>query len=181
MQRRDDLPEMTLPLAVLLVLLSCAFSALAAYLMTSGKAGVAAAVLLVPAVSCLYSLIILLWRRLASLTVTPLSAALMLITGSGLYETAVISATVLLCSYVYATSMMAKENTFRRMISLSLSFSLCTLLALIGYAGMNYPSAEEFASAVRAGLAGLIARLNPSVSADVDSLARSILLSSRRR
>lgn len=176
MQRRDDLPEMTLPLAVLLTLLSCALSALAAYLMTLGKAGVAAAVFLVPAVSCLYSLVILLWRRLASLTATPLSVALMLLTGSGLYETAVISATVLLCSYVYATSMMAKENKFRRMISLSLSFSLCAFLALIGYAGLNYSSAEEFLSASLAGLAGLTAKLNTSAQTDVDSLTRSILL-----
>lgn len=176
MQRRDDLPEMTLPLAMLLTLFSCALSALAAYLMTAGKAGVAAAVLLVPAVSCLYSLIILLWRRLASLTVTPLSVALMLLTGSGLYETAVISATVLLCSYVYATSMMARENRFGRMISLSVSFSLCVLLALIGYAGLNYSSAEEFASAVREGLSTAITGLDKSFSADLDSLTKNILL-----
>ena len=80
MQKRDDLPEMRLPLALVFMLSTALFSCAGAKLLTSSAdgtslAGLAASLAFVPVAVCSYAMVILLWRRYASLLTTPITAA----------------------------------------------------------------------------------------------------------
>ena len=149
MQKRDDLPEMTLPLALLLILVSAAFSLAGAKLLSSAVLSGAmvhliASIVFLPAAACAYSLVILLWRRYASLLVTPISFAAMMFFGADAFSSVVISLTVLLSAYTFAVSMISRESKFHRLTSLAVAISLCALLSAIGYIGLYYKTFDSF-------------------------------------
>ncbi len=181
MRKRDDLPEMTLPLAVLMIAVSALFSCGGAKLLSSsislfesGASGLSlepvrgidvagvirsnealaelcesvaagcVALLLVPMAICLYSSVILLWRRVASLLVTPASAALALVFGVSLFSAVVYLTSVLVLSYVYATSVISGDKKFRRSASVVVTSALCAFLAFMAYAGFFSGSLSGF-------------------------------------
>ena len=91
MQKRDDLPEMRLPLALVFMLSTALFSCAGAKLLTSSAdgsslAGLAASLAFVPVAVCSYAMVILLWRRYASLLTTPVTAAALYFSGASLFS-----------------------------------------------------------------------------------------------
>ncbi len=155
MQRRDDLPEMRLPLAVLFMLLTAVFSCAGVHMMSAALVGeeslvgaVVSLVFIPPAVCC-YAMIILLWRRYASLLTTPVTAAALYITGANdFYSSVVFLLSVLVVSYAFAVSMISRETKFRRITSVTVAMALCVLVAILGYLGMRSLSVEKIASEV---------------------------------
>ena len=153
MRKHDELPEMTLPLAVLLMLGTAVFSAAAARLATPvspepfepmNLLGCAASLPFLPLAVCLYALIILLWRRTASLLATPASFGMMLAFGAELFTAAAYSLMLLLSAYVFAVSLMGKETRFRRRLTLTLAAALSLSLILIAWIALRFGSFERF-------------------------------------
>ncbi len=184
MRKRDDLPEMTLPLAALLIAVSALFSCAGAKLLSSSidlfggavseltavpvptvrgadVAGVirsnealaalfesiaagCAALLLVPMTICLYSSVILLWRRVASLLVTPTSALFAVLFGVKMFSAVVYLTSVLVLSYVYATSVISGDKRFKRSVSVVITSALCAVLSFMAFAGFTSGSVSSF-------------------------------------
>jgi len=153
MKKRDDLPEMTLPLAVLFLIGSAVFASAAAKLCTpssdelfsvSDLLGTLAALPFLPAAACLYALLILLWRRLLSLLTTPVMFLTMMLFGADVFPSAVITVSLLFVSYVFAVSLIGRENRFRRLTCLSLSIALCLGLTVLAWLGIQFDSFSEF-------------------------------------
>lgn len=155
MQRHDELPEMTVPLTVLMMLGCVLFSTAAGKLATpaepygelltsSDYIGIGAAVMFLPVISCLYASIILLWRKVASLLVTPICFGVMLWAGVRLFPAAVFSLSLLLCAYVYATSLISRETRFRRMTALASASAICIVLAVSAYISLYFGGFSEF-------------------------------------
>lgn len=175
MRRRDDLPEMTLPLAVLLIFGVSIFSSAGAKLASpvaetmqylhfvpQNFVGAVACLPFLPLSACLFALIILLWRRFASLLATPVTFAVMLAFGVDMFTTVVISVSVLLVAYVYATSLISRENRFCRITSLTIAIALCIFLTLVAWIGLNYENFSEFTEAYMSEVPMLIGRLYSS-------------------
>jgi len=146
MRKRDDLPEMTIPLVLLMTAVTLLLTSAAGRLASSDLVGAAASLPFAAMSVCMYALIILLWRRLASLLATPLTFAAMLLTGSSLFAAVAITLSTLFMSYVFAVSLIARETKFRRLGSLSASAALCLTLTVIAFAGFHADSPDAFAS-----------------------------------
>ncbi len=180
MRKRDDLPEMKLPLALVFMLGTALFSCAGARLLISSAdasgtlahaAGIAASLVFFPAAVCLYAMIILLWRRYASLLTTPLTAAMLYFTVIDAYRarefhftisvivTVAVTVTVLMASYTFAVSMISRETRFRRVAAVTLSYALCISLSLTAYAGTQFGSLENIASAVYSSLKNTLSAL----------------------
>lgn len=157
MRRRDDLPSMTLPLAVLMTAVIVVFTCVAGRLASSELIGTAAALPFLTGAVCLYALIILLWRKFAAFLVTPLSFAAMLGTGSSRFAAVTITLSLLFVSYVYAVSLISREAKFRRLLSLSVSAAVCIVLTLTAWAGFRASSYHDFVGYCMDGLSGLLA------------------------
>ena len=152
MLKRDDLPEMTLPLVILLAFLASALSVAASKLsavsdvyasLTVIRFG--AALLIFPLIVCFYSMIILLWRRVASLFVTAVIFFSVILSGSDLFSAASITLASLFVSYMFAVSMIARESRFRRMTSLAMSYAVSIALVLISAIGLEFGTFDAFA------------------------------------
>lgn len=155
MRRRDDLPAMTLPLAVLMTAATVFLTSVAGRL-ASDFVGAAAALPFLSLAACLYALIILLWRRLASLLVTPLTFAAMLLTGSTMFAAVTVTLSLLFTSYVFAVSLIAREPKFQRLGSLSVAAALCLTLTVVAYAGLHAASYNAFVELCMDGLSSLL-------------------------
>ncbi len=178
MRKRDDLPAMTLPLALLMTTLVAVFTSAAGRLLSAGDAGLFAALPFLALSACAYSLIILLWRRAASLMVTPLSFGAMLFTGSTLFVAATVSLSLLVTAYTFAVSLIARESKFRRLTSLSVATGVCLVLSVIAYAGLRTSSYAEFAELCMTELSSLLGGafgLDPA-SFYVRGIARKLLV-----
>ena len=180
MQKRDDLPEMRLPLALVFMLSTALFSCAGAKLLTSSAdgsslAGLAASLAFVPVAVCSYAMVILLWRRYASLLTTPITAAALYFSGSSLFSAAVFLFTVLVTAYAFAVSMISRVTRFRRVTSVSLSFALCLLISATAFAGLRYSGAEDalmsLYSAVKSAISSLYFSLGSVVEEHVCSYA----------
>ena len=155
MQRHDELPEMSLPLTVLMMLGCILFSMAAGKLATPAQPygrlltapdyiGIAAAVMFLPVIACMYASVILLWRKVASLLVTPICFAVMLWADVRLFPAVTMSLSLLFCAYVYATSLISKETRFRRMTALASAAGICTALTAAAYVSLYFGSFAEF-------------------------------------
>ena len=155
MQRHDALPEMSVPLTVLMMIGFVLFSSSAGKLATpteaygtgvssSGYVGMAASLLFLPAAGCMYASVILLWRRVASLLITPVGFGIMLWAGVRLFPAAVISLSLFLCAYVYAASLISGETKFRRMTALSAASGICIALTALGYISLYFGGFDAF-------------------------------------
>jgi len=155
MRRRDDLPAMTIPLAVLMTAAVVLLTSAAGHL-ASDAVGTLAALPFLALAACLYALIILLWRRLASLLVTPLTFAAMLLSGSAMFVAVTVTLSILFTSYVYAVSLIAREPKFQRLGSLSIAAAVCITLVTVAYAGLHAPSYAAFVGLCMDGLSSLL-------------------------
>lgn len=155
MQRHDELPEMSLPLTVLMMLGCVLFSTAAGKLATPAQAfgklltgsdylGIAVSVMFLPVAACMYASIILLWRKVASLLVTPICFGVMLWAGVRLFPAVTMSLSLLLCAYVYATSLISKETKFKRMTALAAAAGICAALTVIAYVSLYFGSFSGF-------------------------------------
>ena len=135
--RRDDLPEMRWPLVLLTACTVC----LAGGLGCTFRDG--AMVLTVPFVVLAvvaYAALILLWRRLAALAVTPGIAAVVLLCG-GNWLTAVCAAVCMLAvAYVYASLFLAKESRFVRIASTASAVGICATLLAVAWVSWRFAS-----------------------------------------
>ncbi len=178
MRKRDDLPAMTLPLALLMTALIAVFTSAAGRLSSAGDVGVVAALPFLAMSACAYALIILLWRRAASLLVTPLSFAAMLVSGASLFAAATISFSLLVTAYTFAVSLIARESKFRRLTSLSMAAGVCLVLSVIAYAGLRTSSYAGFVGLCMEKLSALLGGafgLDPA-SSYVRDAARKLLV-----
>lgn len=153
MRKHDELPEMTWPLAVLLMAGTAVFAAAAARLATPvspapfepvNLVGCAASFPFLPMAVCLYALIILLWRRTASLLATPAAFAVMLVFGADLFTAAAYSLMLLLSAYVFAVSLIGKESRFHRRLTLTLAVALSLSLIFLSWIALRFGSFERF-------------------------------------
>lgn len=177
MTRRDDLPAMRLPLAVLMTAATVLITVVSGRLAEDFIGAVAALPFMSLAV-CLYALIILLWRKVASLIATPLAFVALLIANVPLFTATVISLSLLFVSYVFAVSLIAGESRFRRLASLSAAVSLCLCLIIIAYAGFSVDSYDTFVSLCMERLSsviGEICKMPPSMTY-IRKTARNILV-----
>lgn len=143
-RNRDDLPEMTLPLAVLTLLtipVSAAFGAKAA---GYGSYGAILSVGLLTISTTAYAALILLWRRLAAIAATPLSVLALLWSGASRFTTAALSLGILFLAYTLAVSALSKETRYRRTATLSCAVVLCILLAGTAQIGLRFSSFGDF-------------------------------------
>lgn len=156
MRRHDELPEMSVPLTLLMMLGCILFTAASGKLATpaepygpdvssSGYIGMAVSLLFLPVVGCMYASVILLWRKVASLLVTPICFGVMLWAGVRLFPAAAISLSMLFCSYVYATSLISGETRFRRMTALAAASGICVALTGAAYIGLYFGGFDSFA------------------------------------
>ena len=109
--------------------------------------GVLAGVLFLPLSVCFYALLILLWRRFASLLATPVMFLAMLAVGADLFAAVVISVSLLFVSYVFAVSLISRENRFRRLTALAVAVSVCAILTMTAFLGMHFDTFDAFAQA----------------------------------
>ena len=177
MRRRDDLPTMTVPLVILLTAAIAVLTAVAGQL-SSDAVGVIASLPFLALASCLYALIILLWRRFASLLVTPLSFAAMLLSGSAMFTAVTVTLSLLFTSYVFAVSLIAREPRFQRLGSLAAAAAICITLTVVAYAGFRAPSYEAFVRLCMDGLSSLLGTAYgmPPSEPYVREAARNILV-----
>lgn len=150
LKRRDDLPEMRLPLVILLSALYIITEYTAVRLSHAPDySEIIGAIVSLPILTvsvCAYSLIILLWRRAAALLLTPVTYVfLRLMCGGADFAVFTITLSTLFISYVSAVSLISRETKFRRILSVSLSTAICIVLTLIAYAGLRDGSIADFA------------------------------------
>ena len=178
MRRRDDLPEMTVPLVLLLTAGTLVLTSAAGRLADTDVTGAAAALPFVALATCLYALIILLWRRVASLCATPLTFAAMMLSGSSLFAAVTITLSTLLMSYVYAVSLIAREPKFKRIGSLTAAAALCLTLTTVAFAGFHAESYEAFVGLCMDELSALLGKAYGLAPAEsyVRTAARSLLV-----
>ena len=135
--RRDDLPEMRWPLVLLTAFAACMAGGLGCGF--RGGAMVLTVPFLVLAVAA-YASLILLWRRLAALAVTPGIAAGVLLWG-GNWMTAVCAAVCMLAvAYVYASLFLAKESRFVRIASTASAVGICMVLLAAAWVSLHFDS-----------------------------------------
>ena len=154
MRRRDDLPEMNVPLVLLCVFLITVFASVSAKLAASDYhspvfifAGIVSAMALCPMIVCLYSLIILLWRRVASLLVTPIMFVAMWLVSDSIFWALILTLSALFASYMFAVSMISRESRFRRSTTLALAYAVSIALAVIAAIGLSWGTFEAFSEA----------------------------------
>lgn len=135
--RRDDLPEMRWPLVLLTAFAACLSGGLGCTF--RGGAMVLTLPFVVLAVVA-YASLILLWRRLAALAVTPGIAAGVLLCG-GNWLTAVCAAVCILAvAYVYASLFLAKERRFVRIASTASAVGICVVLLAVAWVSWRFAS-----------------------------------------
>ncbi|MBE6726400.1 MAG: hypothetical protein E7576_14610 [Ruminococcaceae bacterium] len=152
MEAREDLPRMPGFMAAVFILLSASASAAAARLSSpvlpgeplspQNIVGVLASLPFLPLAVTLYAMTILLWRRVASLLCTPVSFGLMLLAGARFPEAASLALAILPVSYAFAVSLMAKEDRFRRVMTLALFSAGAFGIAGIVRIGVDFGSLE---------------------------------------
>lgn len=154
MHKRDDLPQMRAPLVILLLILISAFAAAASKLAGADYAspvysalGVVSSMAFCPVAVCFYSLIILLWRKVASLLATPIMFAVTLAASDSLFWATAITLSVLFISYMFAVSMISRESRFRRTATLALSYAVCIITACIAAVGLYLGTYDSFTDA----------------------------------
>ncbi|MGN1346344.1 MAG: hypothetical protein ACI4V1_06135 [Eubacteriales bacterium] len=178
MRKRDDLPVMTLPLAVLMMVLNVFFSGVAGRLASAEAVGAAASLPFLALSACLYALLMLLWRNPAAFLVTPLAFVLMLFTGSSLFAAVCITLSLLFTSCVFAESLISRESRFRRIGALACAAAICLLLTAVAFAGWHAASPAEFAALCMDVLSEKLGRLYdlPASEWYVRQTARSFLV-----
>jgi len=178
MRKRDDLPEMTIPLVILMTAGTLVLTSAAGRLASGDLPGAAAALPFVAVATCLYALIILLWRRIASLCATPLTFAVMMLSGSSQFAAVTITLSTLLMSYVFAVSLISREPKFKRIGSLAAAAATCLVLTAVAFAGFRAEPSEAFIAFCMDELSALIGNAcgMPATESYVRETAREILV-----
>lgn len=152
-RNRSDLPEMTLPLAILMILIVLSSAVLALKSVRCGVAGAFLFVGMMVVSITAYVLLIILWRKLVVIAAAPLSAAVMLCFDSSVFGMTVLSLSTLFLAYTLAVSVLSGEDRYRRTMIFSLAVIFTMLLAGTAWIGLNYDSCGDFFLSLRAELA----------------------------
>ena len=139
-KRRDDLPEMRWPLVIVTMAAACLTGGTALWF--RDRAAVLTVPFLVLAVTA-YALLILLWRRLAALTVSLGIGAVVLLTGGGWLPAVCCGLCLLAVAYVYAALFLAKESRFVRVASTASAIGICMLLVAIAWISWRFEMVGE--------------------------------------
>ncbi len=149
-RKRDDLPMLSVPLVVVLFAAITGCTLAAAAVMRDGWQSehaipgfIAALPLFCLAVSA-YVMLIALWRRAASMTVSLFSGIAVSIS-AGWFLSVVLCLSVFVCAYVYASAFLLRKSRYRRIVCLTTAASLCLLTAgllLAGYVWRGISVAE---------------------------------------
>lgn len=168
-KRRDDLPEMRWPLVVLTMAVTCLAGGGALALWE------AAPVLTIPFLVLAvvsYTLLILLWRRLAALAVSAGVGAFVILSGGGWFPAVCCALSLLAVAYVYATLFIARESRFVRIASTASAIGVCLLLTAIAWISWRFGTVGEavryfcevYRDAAGAGLQSLYASGDPEAA-----------------
>lgn len=138
--RRDDLPEMRWPLVAVTMATVCLAGGGALALWET------AAVLTLPFLvlaAVAYTLLILLWRRLAALALPVGIAAFTLFTGGGWFAAVCCALGLLAVAYVYASLFLAKERRFVRIASTASAIGVCFVLIATAWFSRQFDTFRE--------------------------------------
>lgn len=190
MEPREDLPRMPGFMAAVFIVLAAAAAAAAARfaspavpddpLSPQNIAGILVSLPFLPLAVTLYAMTILLWRRIGSLLCTPLSFGLMLLFGARFSEAAALTLALLPMAYAFAVSLMAKEDRFRRVMTLALFAAGALGIAGIVRIGVDFGSPEALRDAFMTAvpdMIGTIFRSAVSMPASSENGAAAMLAS----
>ena len=180
MEPREDLPRMPGFMAAVFILLAAAAAAVSARLASpivpeeplspQNIAGLLASLPFLPLAVTLYAMTILLWRRIGSLLCTPISFGLMLLFGARFSEAAALTLAILPMAYAFAVSLMAKEDRFRRVMTLALFAAGALGIAGIVRIGVDFGSPEALRDAFMTAVPDMIGTIfRTAVSAPASS------------
>ncbi|MBQ7921274.1 MAG: hypothetical protein IJ325_01680 [Clostridia bacterium] len=143
-RKRADLPEMTWPLAVISVLLTVAAAWMGAEIGVSPMGGPVTALPFLALSAAVYSAVIVLWRKVAALLITPITALCLWISDCGMFCTVTVSLSLLFVSYLTGICLLAGEKRFMRMTSLSCGIAVALGLCAAAGVSLAYPSLSAF-------------------------------------
>lgn len=155
-RNRSDLPEMTLPLAAAVLFFAVGSAVLAAKLPALGTAGMFLSPVMTVLSVVWYVLLIILWRKVAAMAVTPFSAVCMLCADVSVFAMTVASLGTLFLAYTMAVSVLSREGRYRRILTASLAASVTMLLGAAAWVGMHYESPDAFLAVLRESIQSLI-------------------------
>ncbi|MBR4959982.1 MAG: hypothetical protein IKY52_03705 [Clostridia bacterium] len=139
-RRRDELPEMRWSLVVLAMAVTCLCGGAVPWLCeTAVVLAVPSLVLSVTA----YTMLILLWRRLAAVGVSTGIGAVVLLTGGGWFWAVCFAVCLLAVAYVYASLYMAREPRFVRIASGASAAGICGLLVAVAWISGRFDTLGE--------------------------------------
>lgn len=139
-RKRDDLPMLTLPLALLLFAAVCGCTVAAAAVMREGVVsgsripGFLAGIPLCCLAVSGYGTLILLWRRAASMTVTVASVVL-LFSFAGWSMALTLCLSIYVSAYTYASAFLMRKSRFLRTFQLTAAAAVCLVAAGVLYVG----------------------------------------------
>ena len=143
--RRDDLPEMRWPLVLVTTTAVCLCGGGALRLWDS------APVLTVPVLvlaAVFYSLLILLWRRLAALALPLGIGGWILASGGGWFPAICCGLALLVVAYTYASLFLARESRFVRIASTASAIGICILLITAAWISWRFGTFRDALDAV---------------------------------
>jgi len=159
-RKRDDLPEMTWMLVLLTTFVSVGFAWFGSILAVSPMPGIIAALPFLTFSAAAYSVLILLWRKIAALMIIPCTALCIWLSGCGLFCTVTVSLSLLFLAYLHAVSLLAKESRFIRMVSCSFGTAIVLLLSIAAWTAMHFTSFTEIINIAAAKMDVLIQQVS---------------------
>ncbi len=136
LQKRDDLPEMRIPLAIALTLFACLTGGTAVLLIRAAVGLLTVPFLLISAVC--QAFLILLRRHPTSFLVSLLVGLLLLVTGGGWLLAVSVSLGLLLLSCTCAALFLTKESRFVRIASTASVLGVCLLVSGVVYISWRF-------------------------------------------
>ncbi len=153
LHRRDDLPEMPLPLVILCItvygilmgLAGRCFSAAASAVSVDEMLGAAVwGIPLLPLAVTLFAAVLLLWRRGFALLAVPLAGGGILLFGGSIFCAIALSLISLVISYALALSLITRDSPFRRQCVVASVTAVSVGLGLAGAILVRFGGAASF-------------------------------------
>ena len=181
-RKRTDLPEMSLPLWILSVLLSAAAAWMGAQVAVSPAGGPVISLVFFTLSASIYCAVITLWRKISALLVTPVTALLLWFSDCGLFCTAAVTLSLLFVSWIAGVCLLSGETRFMRMTSLSCGIAVTLGLCTLAGFSLYYPSLSVLYDEVLLVVNAIVRQIPETTGIQLDAgavsdLVRTVFLS----